>query len=157
MANMSTVIFVGACVLLMSYLNMSSTFLLTIGLLFMLLLAASRPSVGAEQFSPVYTDGVSSGLKYGVAAVQGRRPYMEDMHQIVDFDDDPAAAAVGMTHFFAVFDGHGGKRAAAWAHAHLVPNLLHELASAAAGRSRPAAARRGTLPRPIASPHSFRP
>ena len=35
-----------------------------------------------------------------------------------------------MTHFFAVYDGHGGKRAAAWAHAHLVSNLLTELARA---------------------------
>ena len=58
---------------------------------------------------------------------------MEDMHQIVDFEEQPAAAAVGMTHFFAVFDGHGAARAAAWAHAHLVPNLLQELSSAATG------------------------
>ena len=55
---------------------------------------------------------------------------MEDMHQIVDFEGQSSAEKVGMTHFFAVFDGHGGKRAAAWAHANLVTNLLLELACA---------------------------
>ena len=90
-------------------------------------LATARQPAGAEQFSPVYTRGVANGLSYGVAAVQGRRAYMEDMHRIVDFADEPAAAGVGMTHFFSVFDGHGGKRAAAWAHTHLVSNLLLEL------------------------------
>ena len=108
--------------------------MLVIGLTTLFLLAGSPPAGGAEQFSPVYTSGVASGLQYGVAAVQGRRPYMEDMHQVADFDDEPAAANVGMTHFFAVFDGHGGKRAAAWAHAHLVQNLLQELKSGGGAR-----------------------
>jgi serine/threonine protein phosphatase PrpC len=135
MPSLSTIVVVGSSVLLISVFNISYTFIFTLGLLLMLLLSASRPSMGAEQFSPVYTAGVSSGLQYGVAAVQGRRPYMEDMHQIVDFDDQPAAASVGMTHFFAVFDGHGGKRAAAWAHEHLVTYLLQELTGAAANSS----------------------
>ena len=86
MANLSSIVFVGVIVLLMSYFNVSSSFLLTLGVLLTFLLATSRPSTGAEQFSPVYTAGMASGLQYGVAAVQGRRPYMEDMHQIVDFE-----------------------------------------------------------------------
>ena len=95
-------------------------------------LASSRQPAGAEQFSPIYASGIANGLAYGVAAVQGRRAYMEDMHRIVGFEDESAADAVGMTHFFAVFDGHGGKRAAASAHEHLVSNLLHELSRAQA-------------------------
>jgi len=89
---------------------------------------------GAEQFTPVYASSVVAGLQSGVASIQGRRQYMEDMYQTVAFDthEQPAAAGVGLTHFFAVFDGHGGKRAAAWAHQHLVPNLLRELAQGAA-------------------------
>ena len=43
---------------------------------------------------------------------------------------------VGLTHFFSVFDGHGGKRAAAWAHAHLLPNLLRALGSKEEGKER---------------------
>jgi len=103
---------------------------LGIGLLCAFLIADSRAVAGAEQFASVFHPGVALGLQYGVAAIQGRRPHMEDMFQVVTFEDEPAAAGVGMTHFFAVYDGHGGKRAAAWAHAHLVTNLVHELATA---------------------------
>lgn len=110
--------------------SVSPIILLMLGLLLLFVVASSQSPSRAEQFSPVYTSGVASGLKYGVAAIQGRRPYMEDMHQIVDFPDDATAASVRMTHFFAVFDGHGGKRAAAWAHANLVANLLRELETA---------------------------
>ena len=91
---------------------------------------------GAEQFAPVYLAQTALGLRYGVASVQGRRQYMEDMHQAVGFDaSQQAASAVGLTHFFAVFDGHGGKRAASWAHTHLVPAVLKELAGWSSGRS----------------------
>jgi len=91
---------------------------------------------GAEQFAPVYLAQTALGLRYGVASVQGRRQYMEDMHQAVGFDaSQQAASVVGLTHFFAVFDGHGGKRAASWAHTHLVPAVLKELAGWSSGRS----------------------
>ncbi len=83
--------FVVGAIVLTKWLNISPLLLLTLGLLFAFLVVGSRPSGGAEQFSPVYESGVLSGLQYGVAAVQGRRPYMEDMHQIVDFRDERAA------------------------------------------------------------------
>lgn len=35
-----------------------------------------------------------------------------------------------LTHFFAVYDGHGGKRAAAWARGHLLPKLQAYIVSA---------------------------
>lgn len=112
------------------YIAPSPTLLACVLLGAILLIGCSRQRVGAEQFAPVYLSGAAAGLPYGVAAVQGRRAYMEDMHQIVNFEDRPEADAANLTHFFAVFDGHGGKRAAAWAHAHLVSNLLLELARA---------------------------
>ena len=73
--------------------------------------------------------------RWGVASVQGRRQHMEDMYQAEGFGGaaapgahsagrDADAARLGLTHFFAVFDGHGGKRAAAWAREHLLANLL---------------------------------
>jgi len=44
----------------------------------------------------------------GVAAVQGRRPYMEDRHIISVWDGD--INADDATNIYAVFDGHGGKK-----------------------------------------------
>jgi len=57
------------------------------------------------------------------------------MHQVVNFSGDGAhpesasAEAMGLTHFFGVYDGHGEKRAAEWAHAKLVDNLMREISS----------------------------
>lgn len=98
-------------------------------LFLLFLLSSRRQAGGAEPFTPIFDSSVVAGLRAGVASIQGRRQYMEDMHQAVAFDphDQPAAARVGLTHFFAVYDGHGGKRAAAWAHKHLVSNLLRVL------------------------------
>ena len=95
-----------------------------------LILVGSRPPQRAEQFAPVYTSGSVVGLQYGVAAVQGRRPYMEDMYRVEDFEGEPAASAQQLLAFFGVFDGHGGKRAASWARSNLVSNLLLELTHA---------------------------
>jgi serine/threonine protein phosphatase PrpC len=41
---------------------------------------------------------------WGVSAVQGHRPTMEDRHTVAKTDEGQ--------HFFGVYDGHGGKRAA---------------------------------------------
>lgn len=98
----------------------SPTLIIAGALLLAFVLASSRQPAGVEQFSPIYTSSIAAGLQYGVAAVQGRRAYMEDMHQIVGFDEDSAAdgggGGVGMTHFFAVFDGvrHSRLATAAW-------------------------------------------
>ena len=67
----------------------------------------------SEAFSPIYYGDDASGLKWGVASVQGRRPHMEDMYQAEGFGGGEAsgkkqaadAARLGLTHFFAVFDG----------------------------------------------------
>ena len=148
----ATVLIAGAAAL--RFLSVSPQLLLIIGLVTLFLLAGSQPSGGAEQFSPVYTAGVASGLQYGVAAVQGRRPYMEDLHQVAHFApwgslraggsahhdgaDAATAGAIGaasvdLTHFFAVYDGHGGKRAAIWARNTLVKHILTILAKTTDG------------------------
>lgn len=55
---------------------------------------------------------------YGVASNIGRRPYMEDRHLAVgQLKSDPRAS------LYAVFDGHGGARAAEFC----VRNLVHAL------------------------------
>ena len=70
----------------------------------------------SEAFSPIYHGDDASGLKWGVASVQGRRPHMEDMYQAEGLGGPAAsgphsagqaadAARLGLTHFFAVFDG----------------------------------------------------
>ena len=87
-------IFVIGGVLLTKWFALSPLLLLTIGLLISFLIAGTRQPGGTEQFTPVYDTGVASGLSYGVAAVQGRRPYMEDMHQIVDFEKEGTSATV---------------------------------------------------------------
>mmetsp|Transcript_37861 Transcript_37861/g.99373 ORF Transcript_37861/g.99373 Transcript_37861/m.99373 type:complete len:344 (+) Transcript_37861:84-1115(+) len=135
------IILVALGTLLRVYFGVSLLLIAVLGLLLCCVFAGSSPNA-MEQFVPIYRPGTADGLKWGVAAVQGRRPYMEDMHQVVHFHDgegaftEGAAAAdrVGLTHFFAVFDGHGGKRAAEWAHANLVGNLLKELMGSSLGK-----------------------
>ena len=80
------------------YFSPSPMLFIVCALLFAFFLASSRHPAGVEHFPPVYMSGTVSGLQYGVAAVQGRRAYMEDMHQIVGFDNEAAVASVGMTH-----------------------------------------------------------
>ena len=50
---------------------------------------------------------------------------MEDMHQVRDLSKQENIANI--SHFFAVYDGHGGKRAAAFVREHLVDNLVADL------------------------------
>ena len=128
-------------IMLVRYMQLSPLLTVMLAASFVFILTSHRPAAGAEQFSPVYVSSTTAGLRHGVAAVQGRRQYMEDMHQAIGFDapEQRAAARVGLTHFFAVFDGHGGKRAAQWAHTHLVSNLLRELGSLGATEGDPAA------------------
>ena len=123
-----TLLIGGVGMLLRVYFSLSPLLICVLGLLAACVWSGNRRDLGgAEQVTPVYTPGVAAGLQWGVAAVQGRRPYMEDMHQVQSFDAKP----LGMSHWFAVFDGHGGKRAAAWAHSHLAGNLLGEIAAQA--------------------------
>ena len=94
-----------AFTVILCYFTMSTVLLLACLFLFFLVTSSSPHPSTVEHFAPVYKAGLAAGLQYGVAAVQGRRAYMEDMHQIIGFDNEPAAAGVGMTHFFAVYDG----------------------------------------------------
>jgi len=50
-------------------------------------------------------------LRYGMAAAQGRRPYMEDLFSLAFARQMDEGNEVG---FFAIFDGHGGDRVAAF-------------------------------------------
>jgi protein phosphatase 1L len=89
--------------------------------------------------------------------MQGGRPYMEDMYQVVCFSNadrapssaaygssggaglntshirSAAADALGLVNFFAVYDGHGGKLAAQYVHKHLVSHIVSALEHNAAG------------------------
>jgi hypothetical protein len=108
--------------------ELSPSVVMLLTLFAVLLFGSKRPAGAAEHFTPVFVSSVVAGLQAGVASIQGRRQYMEDIHQTIAFNahEQPNAARVGLTHFFAVYDGHGGKRAAAWAQQHLVSNLLRE-------------------------------
>jgi len=107
--------------------------------------------VSPERTPPLFDEQpLPSGLSYGVAAVQGGRPYMEDMHQVVTFNAENGVAnngsatpstpapnnssvqcstadAIGLLNFFAVYDGHGGKLAAQYVHKHLVSRIVAAL------------------------------
>ncbi|CAM9874600.1 unnamed protein product, partial [Discosporangium mesarthrocarpum] len=60
----------------------------------------------------------SHGLSFGVSAVKGRRPYMEDEFKVIpnlDANDGVETGGGGRqgaepTHFFGMFDGHAGGR-----------------------------------------------
>lgn len=118
----------GVSMVLRNYFGFSPLLILATLLLMSLCFLGSKSQ--AEQFTPIFHTEVSSGLRWGVASVQGRRPHMEDMFQAVGLVDSPdenactKAAKLGLSHFFAVYDGHGGKGAAAWAVDRLLPNLL---------------------------------
>mmetsp|Transcript_17977 Transcript_17977/g.46458 ORF Transcript_17977/g.46458 Transcript_17977/m.46458 type:complete len:386 (+) Transcript_17977:64-1221(+) len=123
--------------------------LFIIGLLYLLMQIPGGP--GPERTPPLFDEqALGLGLGYGVAAVQGGRPYMEDMHQVVSFSGGSngiggagathtggngnntavhsmTAEAMGLINFFAVYDGHGGKLAAQYVHKHLVTRIVHSL------------------------------
>mmetsp|Transcript_32248 Transcript_32248/g.75158 ORF Transcript_32248/g.75158 Transcript_32248/m.75158 type:complete len:349 (-) Transcript_32248:757-1803(-) len=89
---------------------------------------------GTEVVAPVYDEGNASGLQWGASALQGRRPYMEDIWQVAHAAEpilraSGVAERVGLTHFFAVYDGHGGKRAATWTQKNLLPTVLSTLSA----------------------------
>jgi len=104
--------------------------LVTLGIL-LCLVRGNEPPGGGEQVEPVYEGGVADGLRWGASAIQGRRPYMEDMFLVrasfAQGGDESGAVQVGLTHFITVFDGHGGKRAAEWAHRNLLNRLLAKI------------------------------
>jgi len=118
-------------VVLRTYLNLSP--LVMIVLLILMCAFSWKAPMSAEQAAPVHETGTASGLTWGVSAIQGRRPYMEDAYQVAQFAGDRTAARVGLTHWFAVYDGHGGKRAAAWAHKHLLAKVVQTIGSKSAG------------------------
>ena len=62
------------------YLQMSPLLLLAFGAV--ALIFSSSGANARESFAPVNRSELSAGLRWGVAAVQGRRPYMEDMYQV---------------------------------------------------------------------------
>lgn len=122
--------------------------LFILGLLYFLTQIPGGP--GPERTAPLHDEqALGSGLSFGVAAVQGGRPYMEDMYQVVTFNGGDGAAAgaggssgaagnntcvasaaadkLGLLNFFAVYDGHGGKLAAQYVHKNLVPLIVSAL------------------------------
>jgi hypothetical protein len=116
---------------LRQFLGVSPLFMLGCLLLFLCCLSGGRGAPGREQVPPLHESGLMDGVHWAATAIQGRRPYMEDMHQAASLADSCGSA--GLTHFFAVFDGHGGKRAAAWAQAHLLRKFKDRVAARAAG------------------------
>ncbi|TYZ58753.1 hypothetical protein PybrP1_011547 [[Pythium] brassicae (nom. inval.)] len=59
--------------------------------------------------------------RYGVAQMQGRRPYMEDRHTAVaDLNGDASQS------FYGVFDGHGGDGAANYCVQAMCQNVIRE-------------------------------
>ena len=156
MASRTAWLCVIGTLLVMFWYNFSPLLILTTLLIFAL--AAGKLSNPArETVPPVYKEGDAAGLRWGVSAIQGRRPYMEDLHQVAHFApwgslraggsahhdgaDAATAGAIGaigaasvdLTHFFAVYDGHGGKRAAIWARNTLVKHILTILAKTTDG------------------------
>ncbi|PRP81319.1 protein phosphatase 2C [Planoprotostelium fungivorum] len=66
----------------------------------------------------------------GVTGVQGRRPTMEDSHIVIDdvrkeFPDITFSGEEKIA-YYAVYDGHGGHRAAAMCSAHLHKSILND-------------------------------
>jgi hypothetical protein len=119
-----------------------------IGLLYCLLHLPG--GAGPERTPPLFDEQtLPCGLSFGVAAVQGGRPYMEDMYQVVSFNasngtgsgsgggsgaglnntviQSAAAESLGLANFFAVYDGHGGKLAAQYVHKNLVSRIVAAL------------------------------
>ena len=68
------------------------------------------------------SDGFVGKYSFGACSMQGWRSHQEDSHICEELTVNGQQVCL-----FGVFDGHGGKRAAAWAHTHLVSNLLLEL------------------------------
>ena len=66
------------------------------------------------------SEAAARGFQYGTSSIQGRRPSQEDRFSVVE----KLPGSKGGCSFVAVYDGHGGHRAAAYAteamHKHLV-------------------------------------
>ncbi|KAF0692072.1 hypothetical protein As57867_016730, partial [Aphanomyces stellatus] len=62
---------------------------------------------------------------YGVAEMQGKRPYMEDRHTVVGTLNGDAAIS-----FYGVFDGHGGDGASEYCVDYLCANVTSDVAFA---------------------------
>lgn len=65
--------------------------------------------------------GLFEGLSYGVAVMQGRRPYMEDFSSVFELSN-------GMI-VFCIFDGHGGEEVAKYANENIQKVLEENLNS----------------------------
>ena len=78
--------------------------------------------------------GHGRGLVFGLSAMQGWRPTMEDAHCAVG-----AVPGLADHAFFAVFDGHGGARVAHFLASRMLERVraTNEFAEYAAARSRP--------------------
>jgi len=64
-------------------------------------------------------DGSGHGLSWGLSAMQGYRPTMEDDHTV-----DQSIAVMPKTSFFAVYDGHAGATVSKLAGTHILPSIL---------------------------------
>ncbi|XP_051900048.1 protein phosphatase 1A-like [Pristis pectinata] len=86
---------------------------------------AEAAAIALEQ--PVTTmerdHGAANGLRFGLAAMQGWRPEMEDAHTVVP----SLPGALRPWAFFAVFDGHGGAKVARYCARHLLPHVTGSL------------------------------
>lgn len=63
--------------------------------------------------------GSAHGLSWGLSAMQGYRPTMEDDHTV-----DQSIAVMPKTSFFAVYDGHAGATVSKLAGTHILPSIL---------------------------------
>ena len=68
---------------------------------------------------------------YGVCSIQGQRSTMEDAHQVIPdlatfFDSTKKLSDGKRRSYYAVFDGHGGARAAQYAANNLHLNLIYD-------------------------------
>eukprot|EP00750_Incisomonas_marina_P009594 INCI16051.8.p2 GENE.INCI16051.8~~INCI16051.8.p2 ORF type:complete len:528 (-),score=62.21 INCI16051.8:2563-4146(-) len=68
-----------------------------------------NPPPLVDQNGELWTRRDSLCGEYGVAAVQGRRPYMEDRH-VISVCPASQIHDAAATDIYAVFDGHGGKK-----------------------------------------------
>lgn len=64
-------------------------------------------------------DGSGHGLSWGLSAMQGYRPTMEDDHTV-----DQSIAVMPRTSFFAVYDGHAGGTVSKLAGTGILPSIL---------------------------------
>lgn len=76
-----------------------------------------------------YCSSLSDSLplpNVGIAAMQGRRPTMEDTHLAVSFSFISAKTNIEAS-LYGIFDGHGGKEASSFLQNHLLRYLINNL------------------------------